>query len=63
MGRLEEPMYDSDTGAPINQAAFELGIAGGEHCDHWTLHNDSKEYLWCHQCQRWECPKCQHEEI
>lgn len=29
-----------------------------EHCGH-----PDQEARWCSRCKRWECPRCQHEEV
>jgi len=64
MSRLEKPIYDSTTGEPLNKAALESEEQANGHCDHWKPHGvDTTKWIWCHQCQRYECLKCQHEEM
>ena len=60
MSLLEEPRYDSVTGAPINESAYELERWADEHCCCYGM-NHHEKCLWCSQCQQWECPRCQHE--
>lgn len=59
-----EPAYSPDTGAVMNASAFRYEQEIDMFCGHYDGFNyDKATWYWCPQCQRFECPKCQHEEI
>ncbi len=67
---LDEPEWTPD-GVPNNEAAFRQEQWADMTCcqecrdafGNYFEKGLPPGIIWCSQCQRYECPKCQHEEI
>jgi len=67
---LDRPIWSED-GVPLNESAFAQEQWADMTCCQ-ECRNAFRNYFgeglppgirWCPQCQQYECPKCQHEEI
>lgn len=49
----KQAIYSSDTGAPLNEAAYEVDMIADQFCSHYNGENfDEQTWRWCSQCQQ-----------
>ncbi len=68
---MEQPRYSSETNAPLNEAALLEDRWADMTCCAECQNQFANYYgeglppgiKWCQQCQQYECPTHQHEEI